>query len=173
MGEAARNVSNLEIHPDHVLVHVSTRIYPKDIVYYAAYVFLDRAFVVLDGNPEDIISVELRPKQKSKDLEELGRDFNNELLNYAVYKFQLEKNRYVRDAILKQALEGLAEPEVRIEDDCIDEMKPEISNDATYEDDPLGIAKPWEESNSKEMSYVDDPLGIAKPWEETHGKENQ
>jgi len=128
--------SNLEIHRDknYVLVSLNPKIYPLDVVYSTCYVFMDRAYIVIDGDPAEEIIVELVPKEKGYDLEKLGREFNNELLNYAVYKVQAERNAGIRQAIVQRALltagSGLLITE---------------SEDEDKFEDPEGIAIPWEE----------------------------
>ena len=86
-------ISNMEVHRDHLLLSINPKIYPLDVVYSAAYTLLDQAYIVLDGDPEDEIIAEIRPK-RNMELKKLGNDFNNELINYAVYKKQSEKNRW-------------------------------------------------------------------------------
>jgi len=132
-----KTIGNIEIHTDHVVVSVNPKIYSLDIVYSAAYVFLDKAYVVLDGDPDTEIRVELRFKGQKGDLETLGRDFNNELINYAVYKNESESNRGIKEQIVARALE------TNSEDDF---------TDADYLEDPLNIAKPWEELHKNEQS---------------------
>ncbi len=112
-------IGNLEINNNEglLVVSVNPKIYPLNIVYSASYVFIDKAFVVIDGDPKEEILVELRPKDKSQDLEEMGRDFNNELLSYAVYEAQSLKNAPIREAIVKRAMmigEAAEEPEKEI-----------------------------------------------------------
>jgi His-Xaa-Ser system protein HxsD len=131
--ESVRTISNMELHPDYVLLSVNPKIYPLDIVYSASYAFLDRAYLFINGDPEKEILVELRSKTAG-DLEELGREFNNELLNYAVYKLQSDKNQDIRQMIVAKAVQM---------------NNPECSED-DYLDDPLGIAKPWEETHKNE-----------------------
>ena len=139
--ENVRVIDNLEIHEDHVIVSVNPKIYSLDVVYSAGYVLMDRAYVVIDGDPEEEIIVELRPKKRD-DLEILGRDFNNELINYAVYKSQSEANREVKETIVKRALlTNVGEEEA--------EEKEEDFEDESYLDDPEGIAIPWEEKYGK------------------------
>jgi His-Xaa-Ser system protein HxsD len=130
-----KRVSNLQISKDQVIVTINTKVYPMDIIYSAAYVFLDRAFIVLDGDPAKEIFVELRPRKKNITLEQLGRAFNDELLNYSVYILQSEKNRQIREMILKKAL-SVAEKET--------------THEESYIDDPLGIARPWEEAHKED-----------------------
>ena len=100
-------VANMEVHKDtnYVVVSINTKIYPIDVIQLAAYVMIDKAYIILDGDPNQEISVELRGKDQGISAEELGREFNNQLLNYAVYKIQSEKNKEVKDALIKSALE--------------------------------------------------------------------
>lgn len=130
------NPSNIKIHKDYLQVRVNPKIYTLDIVYSAAYALLDKAYVVLDGDPKKEIIVEIRPK-KNSELVNLGNDFNDELLNYAVYKKQSEKNAMLRQAIIQRALltNGFEEGSEEDFDDI---------------DDPEGILVPWEEKYGKE-----------------------
>lgn len=116
-----RTLANLEIRDDEglLVVSVNPKIYPLNIIYSAAYVFIDKAFVIIDGDPMEEIVVEIRPKDKTQDLEQMGRDFNNELLSYAVYEVQSLKNAPLREAIVKRAMlvgEYAKEPEKGVEE---------------------------------------------------------
>ncbi len=102
---------------------LSPKIYPIDVVYAAAYVFLDRCYIVLDGDPEREILVEVRPKKADQDLERLGFEFYNELLNYATFKSRSAKSKNIRETIVQRALL------------TAEESKPA---------DPLGITTPIE-----------------------------
>lgn len=134
-----RVIDNLEIHSDHVIVSVNPKIYNLDIIYSAAYVLMDKAYIVIDGDPEEEIIVEIRAKGKNNN-EELGRDFNNELINYAVYKAQSAANQEIKETMVKRALMTNAGSDiVDVEDD-----------DSSYLDDPEGIAVPWEEKYGKD-----------------------
>lgn len=132
-------IDNLEIHKNenYVIVFVNPKIFPLEILYAAGYVFLDRAYVVLDGDPDKELEVYLRSKKKKIDLEILGRDFNNELISYSAYKVQSEFNKDITEEVVKKSLDTNSQ-EVFMEDDSED-----------YLDDPLEIAVPWEEKNKK------------------------
>jgi len=123
---------NLEINKKdgYVMVSVNPKIYPLDVVLSSGYVFTEKAYVLIDGDPEEEIIVELRPKNK-EDVESLGREFNNELVNYATYAVQTLKNERMREAIINRVLETNSE------------TKP--WEDKPWFDDPEGIAVPWEE----------------------------
>ncbi len=131
-------VNNFEIHKkdNYVLVSVNPKLYSLEVVYSAAYSMIDRVYVILGGDPEQEILAELRPK-KGKNLEEIGREFNNELINYAVYIMQSERNKKEKETLIKRALlTNVQTPEVSSEnvDDIIG--KPPV-------EDPENIAKPW------------------------------
>lgn len=87
-----------------VRLKVNVKVYPKDVVMNAAYVFLDKHYVLIDGDVSKEIVVEISPKEKGEDLEKIGLEFFNELTNYADYFMQSEKNRGIRELILQRAL---------------------------------------------------------------------
>jgi His-Xaa-Ser system protein HxsD len=97
-------LGNIELKEDFALFTINPRIYPLDIVYSAAYIMIDKAFIVLDGDPEKEIKIEIRKKKKEQELKTLVQEFNEELLNYAVYKVQSEKNKGLREKILQRVL---------------------------------------------------------------------
>ena len=125
-----------------VSIIVDSSIYPLDVVTSASYVFLDNAYIFIDGDPAKKLIVNMIPK-KDHDPEKLGMEFNNELLNYAFYKKQSEKNAPVKEAIIQRAL-------------MTAELTPEPSPEVPE----------FEESNA---DFLDDPEGIAIPWEEKFG----
>lgn len=86
-----------------VFIPVNPKIYPLPIIYQAADVFIDRAHVILDGNPERSVVVMMKPKAGKADLEGLAGEFNNELLNYAAYFVRSQINKDLKDAIIKRA----------------------------------------------------------------------
>jgi len=118
---------NIEKKNGVQIVHINPKIYSLDVVYTAAYVFLDSAYIVLDGDPEKEILVKIKPKQKD---DELGLKFQNELLTYAEYKQNFEDNKDIRQAIMQSAL---------LTNDPMDD----------YIDDPKGIRIPWEDKYGK------------------------
>lgn len=128
-----------------VFIFVNPKIYPLDVIYSAAYVFLDKTYILLDGNPKEKIMIELKPKEKY-DLEKLAREFCNELLNYAFYKEQAVRNAPLREKIIQRAL---ITSELSTEQPILKELKeekiPEFeATDADWREDPKGIAIPWE-----------------------------
>ena len=149
--EEKKSISNINVDKEEnfCLVSINPKLYPLETVYSAAYVFLDKAYVLLDGDPKINILVKLKPKEK-QDLERLGREFLNELINYADYQRRAEETKKIREMLLERAL---------------------ITNDLSAisqgnEDDEFkGIMEELEDDD-----YLDDPEGIAIPWEEKYGK---
>jgi len=136
----SRKLGNMQIleKEGFVRITLNPNIYPLNAIYSAAYVFMDRAYIILDGNPDKEIIVELHPKRPAN-LEGFGRQFNNELLNYCVYQSQSEKFAGVQEVLLQRALEtnyGTEEAE-------------EAEKEPSYLDDPLGIMKPWSPQKKK------------------------
>ncbi|MFH0861300.1 MAG: hypothetical protein V1921_08870 [Candidatus Altiarchaeota archaeon] len=99
-------VANIRFDPasGSVLVDVNPLIYPLDVIYSAAYVFTDRVWVVLDGDPKKKVVVSMRSKT-GRSVESLGREFANELLHFALYKSRGKDNKAIRDAILIRVLQ--------------------------------------------------------------------
>lgn len=111
--------------------------YPSEAVYGAAYVFIDRAYLFLDSPSSQKISVSLKGKKKlsRKQLEGLKGEFLNELLNYTIRVNLNKSNRKLREFIVGQSL--------------FSAIKNDEKESFDYEDDPLGIAVPWEEKYGK------------------------
>ncbi len=152
----AETISNMEIGKDSVLLSVNPKIYPLEAVYSAAYVFLDKVYLLLDGDPESEVIVELKPKNKPKnkeELEALGREFNNELINYSDYQKRSEKTARIRELIMQRALltnAQLSDEQGSDADESINNTG--IEDDADFLEDPEGIAIPWEEKYGKSAS---------------------
>ena len=117
--------------------------YPMDVVLGAAYVLIDRAYVLLDKDEAGSTLVELRLKEgeEFETLYELAGEFSNELLSQALRRKLTMQNKAELEAIVTQAISGASGALLPglLEDDDLD-----------FLDDPLGIAVPWEEKFSKE-----------------------
>ena len=89
---------------DWVKLAVDLSAYPLSSVYSSGYVFLDRAYIYLDKDSKGKVIVWLFPKDKKENLDKLGMDFCNELLNYAHYFSSLKANAESVKLILQRAL---------------------------------------------------------------------
>ena len=96
--------SNAEIKEGYALVSVNPKVYGLDVIYSAAYVLIDKAYILLDGDPEKGITVEIKPKNSLYKSEDLVNIFNDQLINYAVYKMQSDRNAEIKKALIQRAL---------------------------------------------------------------------
>jgi len=117
--------------------------YPLEAVYGAAYVFIDQAYLFLDSKNKRKIDVYLIGKKKlsNKKLEGLKGEFLNELLNYTMRVNLAKGSRKLREFIIGQALVSAYGSEEAVQ-----------KNEMQYQDDPLGIAVPWEEKYGKKKT---------------------
>lgn len=101
-------LDNIEIHKNFAIISINPKLYPLSVIYSAAYWLLDRVHVIIDGDPDTEILVEIRPKKDLKeiDLKEIGYEFNDELINYSVYTVQATRNKRLREVIIEHALAG-------------------------------------------------------------------
>lgn len=96
-------MKNFEVKDNSIIASINPRIYPIDVVMSAAYVFTEDNYIILDGDPESEIIVQIIPKNNAN-LEKLGLEFNNELLNYAESAIQSAKTMHLRQILLSRAL---------------------------------------------------------------------
>ena len=145
MGKNVFSVDNMTIDRSKgtVTVNVNSRIHSLDSVIAASYIFIDKAYVILDGEPGEEIVVRLNAKDKKADLLKLGRSFNNELINYSFYAVQTARTLPVRAAMIQRAF--LTQNEKGAE----------------------------EKKSVKAKGYREDPYGIAIPWEKKYGKKKR
>lgn len=113
-------LKNIELHEGFVLISVNPKLYPLSVIYAAAYAMLDRVHVIIDGDPETEILVELRAKSKDEDLKEIAYCFNDELINYSIYTIQAARNKKLRETIVENALRGNLRDSIPLEADIAD-----------------------------------------------------
>ena len=136
-------------------VQVDPGIYPLEVIMGAAYVFVDRCFLLLDRLPDGRVQVALTPKPGGSDdeLGPLAGEFQNELLAQALRARLGERHEKLREALVARALFGAAP-----------EQAPAAAAPAT--DEQLGVEARFLPASDDD--YLEDPLGIAVPWEEKY-----
>ncbi|MCK5282310.1 MAG: His-Xaa-Ser system protein HxsD [Nanoarchaeota archaeon] len=139
-------LGNIEIdeNSDYILFSINPRIYSLDIIHSAAYIMLDKAYIILDYQNENIL-VEIRAKHENQDLKQLTMEFNEELLNYAVYKAQSERNKEIRQIILQRSL-------LTNNPDYFIDTSTESPQNEDEIKDPKGISKKWDEKDGKDKN---------------------
>ncbi len=100
-------IDNFELDKSQniVLVSVNPKVYSLNVIFSASYLMIDQAFVVVDGDPQTEIVVSLRPRAGQK-LETIARNFNDQLLNYAVNTAESKKTEKLRAELIKDAFAG-------------------------------------------------------------------
>lgn len=126
---------------EQLKLEVDKNIYDLDVVFSAAYVFLEKAYIKIDGDPNNKIIVSFRKKNDS-DIQKIEAEFLNELINYANYKKKSEENKNIVKAIIQRSL---LTNDVDLLDEDEDFNLDELDLDDEEVDDPEGIAIPWEE----------------------------
>src|SRR4051812_32453326 len=86
-------------------------IYPRDVLYAAAYVFLDRAYVLLDRQDSRFI-VHLRSKRplEEETFRAMAGEFENELLAQALRHRVVDANQRIIEDVVTVAIAGAAAP---------------------------------------------------------------
>jgi len=136
----------------NVVLSFDESIYPRDVVFGAAYVLMDRCFVHLDRD-ENKMLVRLRPKPGvSLDASSLAGDFENEAIAQAWRREILKENGSLVESMTARVLSGAAgAPSL---DDL---LNTDLSGLGEAFDDPLGIAVSWEEKYGKQEATDANP----------------
>lgn len=146
--------------PKEIKIAVNPNIYPLEAIYGAAYVFLDRAYVFLDGNPKTKIIISI----KSKDEESFGKadkiksEFLNELVNYSLRRQIAERNAKLREYVAGAALLG-ASGDINVFP---------VTETDNISPDELPVGAEIEETVIETETWKEDPFQIAVPWEEKY-----
>ena len=117
-------MENFEVKDDSIVFSVNPNIYPLDVIFSAAYIFTDKNYIILDGNPEEEILVEIKPKEKTNEMEKIAMEFNNELINYGSYAVQSARNIHLRHIILQRVLQTAGSHRINSEASNLNDSKP-------------------------------------------------
>lgn len=171
----AEGLLQVDVAANSIQWTINPKVYPLEVVYQAAFVFIDRAYMLLDYDAAGNILVTLKGKAtlKKAELEALQGEFANELLNQAVRRTLSRQNRRLRELIVAKALFAAGRPQ---------ELR-EIMGAVSPNRAPGGgpAPRPWDEATQEEQDeldrllaeieqdFADDPMGIAVPWDEKYG----
>ncbi len=168
MSEAAAEETvdfSFELTEREVVFDLDEELYPRDAIYGAAYLFIDRCYVFLSRPADAVVKVRLRtrtPKPEAE-LEALGGEFANELLNQLLRLRIGRATARIRETYITRAFFA-DEPDSTIAD-LLAELDAE-----ELEEDPLEIQVPWEtaqeqpdeEQPDKEQPAQEQPAKSAK-----------
>jgi len=141
-------VETLDAATSTLTLSLDIGLYPRDVLYAAAYVFLDRAYVLLDRAGSRFL-VHLRGKTAIDEtaLRAMAGEFENELLAQALRLKVAKANQRIIENITTLAISGAtggfeaAHEELGDDPQLVDLDNP---GDDGFLDDPLHIAEPWE-----------------------------
>jgi len=140
-------IETLDAPTSTLTLSLDVGLYPRDVLYAAAYVFLDRAYVLLDRDGTRFL-VRLRGKTAIDEatLRAMAGEFENELLAQALRLKVAKANQRIIENITTLAISGAtggfaAHDRMADEPDLVDLQDP---GDDGFLDDPLHIAEPWE-----------------------------
>lgn len=145
------NLVSVDLADTSVSLTLDSTLYPRQAIYGAAYIFIDRCFVFLDRPEEGKVRVVLAARESVEDeqaLRSLVGEFANELLSCAWRHQITEDNRATIETVTMQAIAGaMGEP-------SLDDL---ANFDFTDEalDDPLGIAQSWEQKHGQKAEAAD------------------
>ena len=147
-------IETLDAATSSLTLSLDIGLYPRDVLYAAAYVFLDRAYVLLD-RVESRFVVHLRGKRPLDEatLQAMAGEFENELLAQALRHQVVDANQRIIEDIVAVAIAGAAAG---------------VESDAA----PSAEGAPLIDPRDPEDGFLADPLDIARPWEpEKQGSE--
>jgi len=128
-------------------ITINTKVYPLEAILNTCYVFIDRAYIFLSGNPgkgKVEISIKGKNKISSKQKEPLVSEFKNELLHCALRQQVSRNNKKIREYIIGRALFSMLP---------VAELTAGGGQEG-YQKDSLGIASTWEEKYGKKKKFV-------------------
>lgn len=149
-------------------IKLNKKIYPLDAILHTCNLYSDQIYFKIDKNAAEFkVSTSLKQGTNNNKLKKLMDEFQNELL-YQTLRLNIAKeNKKARELIIEQALcaalpsqqdeqiEGqsdIGDIDKELEESEIDKELEEILKEVEaedYQDDPLGIALPWEETQKK------------------------
>lgn len=140
------DLARVDLDEKRAILDVDASLYPLEAVYGAAYVFIDRCYVLLDRPSPTQLRVILTPKELGDDAAESLRAAVGELANElvsAAWRHQItQENRAQIESVTMQAIAGAMGPP------SLDDLESFDFTEDSFED-PLGIAMTWEEKYAK------------------------
>jgi His-Xaa-Ser system protein HxsD len=149
MSESVANLPSeivaVDMRSGAVSLSIGSALYPLSAVYAAAYIFIDRCYVLIDRPDPERYRITLSAKKgeaSEATLTAYAGEFANELLSCAWRAKIAEESRGLIESATAQALHGaMGAP-------SLDDLEKFDFSEEAFED-PLGIAMSWEEKYGK------------------------
>ncbi len=85
-------------------VKLNPKIHPLEAVQFATHHLSGEANIVIDLDNKGLIQIEIFLKEESQSIKDIFWKFNESVIGYSVYLIQSERNKKLREAIVKRAL---------------------------------------------------------------------
>jgi len=140
-------IETLDATTSTLTLSLDVGLYPRDVLYAAAYVFLDRAYVLLDRQDSRFI-VRFRGKRPIDEatFHAMAGEFENELLAQALRHRVVDANQRIIEDVVAVAIAGAAAG-----------VEPDTNHGAGH--------PPLVDPDDADDGFLTDPSGIARPWE--------
>jgi len=101
-----KNTGKTTFSDNEIILEINTKIYPKEVIYKTCYIFVDQVFIHLDIVKKGSVRVLLKSKKDldRKQLENMKREFSNELLNVLLRDNVSRRNKKVVEYIVSGAI---------------------------------------------------------------------
>ncbi len=151
-------IEMLDANASTMTLSLDMELYSREVLYAAAYIFLDRAYVLLDRHGARFL-VHLRGKQALEEaaLRAMAGEFENELLAQELRRMVGKANQKIIEQITNLAITSAAgaeygdeefEPEEAVAGNGSTELEGAVNDGMDFLEDPQGIAAPWEPTRS-------------------------
>ena len=168
------NFIRKEIDGNKLELLVDTNFFSKDVLMKTSYLFIDRwTFFFLEENWKYILQFEAKD-DLNIDLEEIYKEFSNELLTTYLRDKVEKENQEIRQIIFREAFTSSIDPknyiekEIDFKDDDInneiDDLIAEVENDPELEINEEEIRRMIEEVKNQNNEELDDTLKIDLDW---------
>jgi His-Xaa-Ser system protein HxsD len=137
--EATQADFEYELSDRQIRFVIDEQLYPRDAIYGATYIFIDRCYVLLDRPADQKVAVRLRTKAAATEaeLEALAGELANELLNQVLRLRVGESTARIREYYMARAFFSTGGKST------IDQLLAELDAEEMAEA-PLEVAVPWE-----------------------------
>ncbi|MGE5342488.1 MAG: hypothetical protein ACM3SY_13510 [Candidatus Omnitrophota bacterium] len=86
------------------IIKLNQAFYPVEAVQFAAHYLTEEANIIINGDSPDKLVIEIFLKDQTRDIEAVFWKFNESLIAHTVYLIQSDRNKEIRESILKKAL---------------------------------------------------------------------
>ncbi len=125
-----------------LVLSLDTELYSRDVLYSAAYVFIDRAYMLLDREGDRYV-IRFRTKQPLDEatLRGMAGEFENELLAQALRERVGKANQKIIEDITALAVGGATTAAIVADEGILDMKNP---GEDGFVEDAKGLGSPWE-----------------------------